>query len=86
MTRLLMVLAHAETGTLSVASTDVGEEYPSLTPDCPQAHWFEREIAEQWGVTPVGSSLAQAHPFPPVLPPRPRRLGTRRTRSRFSPA
>ena len=22
----------------------------SLTPECPQAHWFEREIAEQWGI------------------------------------
>ena len=27
---------------------------PALTPHCPQVHWFEREIAEQWGVTPVG--------------------------------
>ena len=26
----------------------------ALTPDCPQAHWFEREIAEQWGVAPRG--------------------------------
>ncbi len=35
-------------------STDVGDRYPALTPDCPQAHWFEREIAEQWGVAPDG--------------------------------
>jgi len=53
-TRVLLVLAHAETGTLSVASADVGDEYAALTPDCPQAHWFEREIAEQWAVRPVG--------------------------------
>jgi Ni,Fe-hydrogenase III large subunit len=27
-----------------------GDAYPALTPECPQAHWFEREIAEQWGL------------------------------------
>ena len=52
--RVVLVLAHGETGTLSVATTEVRESYPALTPDCPQAHWFEREIAEQWGVRPEG--------------------------------
>jgi Ni,Fe-hydrogenase III large subunit len=52
--RLLAVLAHDEAGALSVLSADVGESYPALTPDCPQAHWFEREIAEQWAVVPRG--------------------------------
>jgi len=52
--QLIVVLAHGRTGTLSVATTEVGESYPALTPDCPQAHWFEREIAEQWGVRPEG--------------------------------
>jgi Ni,Fe-hydrogenase III large subunit len=52
--RVLMVLADAATGTLSLVSTDAREEYPALTPDCPQAHWFEREIAEQWGIRPIG--------------------------------
>jgi Ni,Fe-hydrogenase III large subunit len=28
--------------------------YPSLTPKCPQAHLFEREIAEQFGFIPEG--------------------------------
>ena len=32
----------------------MARRYPALTPDCPQAHWFEREIAEQWGVAPEG--------------------------------
>ena len=36
--------------------------YPRLTPDCPQAHWFEREIAEQWGIQPAGPPVAQADP------------------------
>ncbi|WP_243288376.1 NADH-quinone oxidoreductase subunit C [Geothrix terrae] len=28
--------------------------YPALTPDCPQAHLFERELAEQTGIIPEG--------------------------------
>src|SRR5579883_1698913 len=42
--RLYAVLAADEAGTWNIASTDIGDAYPSLTPDCPQAHWFEREI------------------------------------------
>jgi Ni,Fe-hydrogenase III large subunit len=52
--RLFGVFAFDETGTLSLFSADVPSSYPSLTPDCPQAHWFEREIAEQWRVVPKG--------------------------------
>src|SRR5712691_9093636 len=52
--RLIAVLAHGTEGTLSVVSVVVGDAYPALTPDCPQAHWFEREVAEQWGVRPLG--------------------------------
>ncbi|HEV8266802.1 MAG TPA: hydrogenase, partial [Thermoanaerobaculia bacterium] len=37
------------------------DRFPALTPDCPQVHLFEREIAEQVGVRPDG------HPwFKPV--------------------
>jgi Ni,Fe-hydrogenase III large subunit len=53
-TRLYAVLARDESGTLALLSTEVVSSYPSLTPDCPQAHWFEREIAEQWGMMPDG--------------------------------
>ena len=28
--------------------------YASLTPECPQCHWFERELYEQWGILPEG--------------------------------
>jgi len=28
--------------------------YPSLTPVCAELHWFEREVYEQWGITPEG--------------------------------
>lgn len=52
--RLFAVLANDSTAGLSPLSTDVREAYPALTPDCPQAHWFEREIAEEWGVRPDG--------------------------------
>ena len=51
---LMGLLAHPSSGQLSIASTHVGGTYPALTPECPQAHWFEREIAEQWGVRPDG--------------------------------
>ncbi len=52
--RLFVVLANDKQGTLSIFSTDVKDVYPALTPDCPQAHWFEREIAEQMGIVPQG--------------------------------
>ncbi len=53
-TRLVAVLAHHDEGTLSLCAADVGDSYAALTPECPQAHWFEREVAEQWGVQPQG--------------------------------
>jgi len=54
-TRLYVVLADDEQNQLFAAATDViGDEFPSLTPRCPQVHLFEREIAEQFGLRPVG--------------------------------
>jgi Ni,Fe-hydrogenase III large subunit len=53
-TVLLAVLADDETGTLDACGTVVGESYPALTPDCPEAHLFEREIAEQCAIVPEG--------------------------------
>lgn len=52
--RIYAVTSDAANSKLAVFATDVGDRYPALTPDCPQAHWFEREIAEQWGVIPEG--------------------------------
>lgn len=53
--RLYAVLADSGESLISAFAADLpGDQYPALTPDCPQAHNFEREIAEQWGVTPVG--------------------------------
>ena len=60
--RLFAVLAEDAEQRLRVARTRLdGSRYPSLTPYCPQAHLFEREIAEQYGIIPEG------HPwFKPV--------------------
>jgi Ni,Fe-hydrogenase III large subunit len=52
--RTYAVLAHPANGELRVASAALPDSYESLTTDCPQAHWFEREIAEQWNVQPMG--------------------------------
>ncbi len=51
---ILAVLAHDSQGMLELCRTRVRDRYPALTPDVPQAHWFEREIAEQWGIVPEG--------------------------------
>ena len=51
---LYAVLADDKYGKLSVLSSMVHDKYPSLTPDCTQAHLFEREIAEQWAIVPEG--------------------------------
>lgn len=52
--RLWAVLADRVTSELTLFAAEPGDRYPALTPDCPQAHWFEREIAEQWGIVPEG--------------------------------
>jgi Ni,Fe-hydrogenase III large subunit len=52
--RLWAVVAHRAEGQLAALSGPLPDRYPALTPDCPQVHWFEREIAEQWGVRPEG--------------------------------
>lgn len=53
-TRLIAILADDAAGELDAVSAIVGDRYPSITPVCPEAHGFEREIAEQCGVIPEG--------------------------------
>lgn len=53
-TLLLALLADDQAGRLGACSTLVGFSFPALTTDCPQAHLFEREIAEQCAVLPEG--------------------------------
>jgi len=53
--QLHAVLLDDLTGSIHAASTSLPPgPFPSLTPDCPQAHLFEREIAEQFGIEPAG--------------------------------
>ncbi|HEX9704718.1 MAG TPA: NADH-quinone oxidoreductase subunit C [Gemmatimonadales bacterium] len=52
--RLVAVLADDANAVLGAATTVVRGTFPSVTPTCPQAQLFEREIWEQCGVTPVG--------------------------------
>ena len=52
--QLVAVLAAAKAGHILIARAPVGAAYPCLTLECPAANWFEREIAEQWGVQPQG--------------------------------
>ena len=52
--RLFVVMACDAEAKLAVATARVGRSYQALTPECPQACWFEREIHEQWDVLPEG--------------------------------
>jgi Ni,Fe-hydrogenase III large subunit len=55
---LYAVLADRNRALLAVGKTRLERDsFPSLTPDCPQVHLFEREIAEQFGVVP------EVHPW-----------------------
>ncbi len=49
--RLLAILRNNE---LHVTGARVGESFPSLTNACQKVHMFEREIAEQYGISPQG--------------------------------
>jgi Ni,Fe-hydrogenase III large subunit len=53
-TQLVAVLARDNMAELQAASAVVSGRYPALTPDCPQAHLFERELWEQTGLVPEG--------------------------------
>jgi hypothetical protein len=52
--RVIAVLSRPLSGDLVLAASDLPDPWQSLTPDCPSAHWFEREIAETWHVRPLG--------------------------------
>ncbi|HSP96702.1 MAG TPA: NADH-quinone oxidoreductase subunit C [Candidatus Dormibacteraeota bacterium] len=54
-TQRYVVLADDDQNRLHVGRTEVeGDTFPSLVPRCPQVHLFEREIAEQLGLKPIG--------------------------------
>lgn len=68
---LFVVLANDEQGILEVSACRLpSDRFPSMTSQCPEVHLFERELAEVWGLEPVG------HPWlKPVRSVPPRRAG-----------
>jgi len=52
--RFFAILSNDADGFVELVSTFAGNSFPSLTPDVPSAHLFEREIYEQFGVVPEG--------------------------------
>jgi Ni,Fe-hydrogenase III large subunit len=54
-TELVAVVACDATSELGLLRTRLtSDNFPSMTPECPQVQLFEREIAEQYGLLPVG--------------------------------
>lgn len=53
-TRLVAILADDSQGRLGVLTALARGAYPAITPDCPAAHLFERELAEQCALVPEG--------------------------------
>ena len=52
--RLIAILTDDSDPSIRLSSTRVEKSYASLTCDCAQFHWFEREIHEQTGIVPKG--------------------------------
>ncbi len=84
--RLFAILAEDRLGVLHALSAPAGNGYPSLTPDCPQAHLFEREIWETWGVTPLGHPWLKPVRFPSLDPQGGEILGPEIGQARFMEA
>lgn len=64
--RLIAVLADDQNGVLYALCAGVEDSFPALTPACPQAHLFEREIHEQLGVRPEGHPWLKPLRFTPA--------------------
>ncbi len=62
--KMIAVQALESKGRLRVLGTSIGGSYAAFTPDCPAAHLFEREIAEETGVKPEGHPWLKPVRFP----------------------
>lgn len=67
--RLFAVLSSPASGQISVVSTKPAGGMDSMTPACPQAHLFEREMAERFGVVFRGHPWPKPVRFPSGGPP-----------------
>ncbi|MBN1553570.1 MAG: NADH-quinone oxidoreductase subunit C [Phycisphaerae bacterium] len=50
---------------IGLLACEVRKSYPALTPDCPAASWFEREMSEQWNIQPDGHPWLKPIRFQP---------------------
>ena len=64
---LTAICADGENGAVRIASTRVQETWESLTPACPSAHLFEREIREQYNIVPEGHPWLKPVRFQPPM-------------------
>jgi Ni,Fe-hydrogenase III large subunit len=65
--RLYALVARDGDAVLQAAATDLSgtdAAYTALTPILPEAHWFERELAEQFGIQPQGHPWLKAVRYP----------------------
>ncbi len=63
--RMIAVISKPAFGEILLGACDIKGSWPSITPDLPSAHWFEREIAEIWQVTPEGHPWLKPIRFQP---------------------
>jgi Ni,Fe-hydrogenase III component G len=69
--RFYALLARDRDAVLLGVATDLPPEalsYPALTPELTQAHWFERELAEQFGIRPEGHPWLKPLRYPRRMP------------------
>ncbi len=64
---LTAVLGFDQIGYLELLCTRVEGRIAALTPQAPEAHWFEREIAEQWGLALEGHPWNKPIRFQPPM-------------------
>jgi len=62
---LIAVLAADADGVVELAAARLEDSFPSMTPACPEVHLFERELAEQWAVKPLGHPWLKPVRFQP---------------------
>ena len=64
---LFAVIAVDAKGHLELRSTRLeSDEFESMTPECPEVHLFERELAELWSVVPKGHPWLKPVRFQPA--------------------